>query len=234
MTHTEPAHAAIVIGSGGGIGGALADMLGARAGWDVRRVGRRESIRCDFEHPETIAPAMERALAGLPVSLVLIASGMLHDGTSAPEKSLRELDAGWLARQFAVNSIGPALVLAAILPRLPRDRPVRVAVLGARVGSISDNRLGGWYGYRASKAALHQLVRTAAIEWARSHPQGVLAALHPGTVATPLSAPFTARRAQGELMTPDQSAAALLSVLEGLPPSRSGRIFDWKGAEIMP
>ena len=234
MTQTDTAATAIIIGAGGGIGRALADSVAARRGWQVQRVGRREAIACDFERPETIAPAIDHALSGGPVSLVLIASGLLHDGASAPEKAMRELDAAWLARQYAVNCIGPALALSALLPRLPRDRAVHVGVLGARVGSISDNRLGGWYGYRASKAALHQIVRTAAIEWARTHPLGVLAALHPGTVATPLSAPFTARRATGDLMTPAQSAAALLAVLEALEPSRSGRIFDWKGAEILP
>lgn len=234
MTQADSAGTAIIIGAGGGIGRALADSLAARPGWEVWQIGRSEGIRCDFDQPETIAPAVEEALSGGPVSLVLIASGLLHDGAYAPEKAIRELDAVWLARQYAVNCIGPALALAALIPRLPRDRPVHVGVLGARVGSISDNWLGGWYGYRASKAALHQIVRTAAIEWARTHPRGVLAALHPGTVATPLSAPFTARRAASDLMTPEQSAAALLAVLEALDPSRSGRIFDWKGAEILP
>lgn len=234
MTQQYSRKTAIIIGAGGGIGRALADAVAARPGWQVQRVGRREAIGCDLEQPGTIAPAIEQALSGGPVSLVLIASGLLHDGAFSPEKAMRELDAAWLARQYAVNCIGPALALAAVLPRLPRDRPVHVGVLGARVGSISDNRLGGWYGYRASKAALHQIVRTAAIEWARTHPLGVLAALHPGTVATPLSAPFTARRAASDLMTPAQSAAALLTVLEALEPSRSGRIFDWKGAEILP
>lgn len=234
MTSSITTTTAIVIGAGGGIGSAIADALAARPGWDVRRVSRTGPIACDFEDPATIAPAMERVIEGAAISHVLIASGMLHDGDRGPEKALRELDAAWLARQFAVNSIGPALVLATLLPHLPRDRIVRIGVLGARVGSISDNRLGGWYGYRASKAALHQLVRTAAIEWARTHPQGILAALHPGTVATPLSAPFVARSSGRQLLTPDQSAAALLAVLEQLTPAESGRIFDWQGSEILP
>ena len=234
MTSSDNVSSAIVIGAGGGIGRALSDAIAARSGWQVRRIGRNQPIACDFEKPETIAPAIDQALDGTPASLVLIASGMLHDDARGPEKALRDLDADWLARQFAVNAIGPAMVLAALLPNLPRDRPVQVGVLGARVGSISDNRLGGWYGYRASKAALHQLVRTAAIEWGRTHPKGVLAALHPGTVATALSAPFTGRRADGDLLTPNQSAEALLAVLEALGPSRSGMIFDWKGSEILP
>lgn len=226
--------AAMVVGVTGGIGAALADALEARDHAVVHRLARTGPVTIDFNEPESIAQAVATVLAGPPITSIFIATGMLHDANRGPEKALKELDADWLQHQFAVNTIGPALVLSRLLPKLPRDRRVMVAVLGARVGSIADNRAGGWYGYRAAKAALHQIIRTASIEWARSHPSGVLVALHPGTVATALSAPFTARRAAETLLTPAQSAAALLGVADSLTPAQSGRIFDWKGEEIAP
>lgn len=226
--------AALVIGASGGIGAALADALTARGHGVVHRLSRAHTPGFDLTDPAALHAAIDAALAGPPIVTTIIATGLLHAPDHGPEKSLRELDADWLHRQFAINAIGPALVLAHLLPRLPRDRPVRVAALGARVGSISDNRLGGWYGYRASKAALHQIVRTAAIEWRRTHPLALLAALHPGTVATPLSAPFSRSTAQKPLLEPAQSATHLLEVLDTLQPAQSGRIFDWQGSEIAP
>jgi NAD(P)-dependent dehydrogenase (short-subunit alcohol dehydrogenase family) len=237
-TPTIDENAAIVIGASGGIGAALAGALAARGHAVVHRLARSGPIPCDLTDPGSIAAAIAAAINGPPVTTAIIATGLLHetiDHTAhGPEKSMRDLDADWLMRQFQVNAIGPALVLAALLPRLPRDRPVKVAALGARVGSISDNRLGGWYGYRASKAALHQIVRTAAIEWGRTHRQGLLVALHPGTVATLLSAPFSRSTGGKHLLSPDESATALLDVLDTLSPVHSGRIFDWQGAEIAP
>lgn len=236
MTSTpdRSTEAALVVGASGGIGSALADALAARGYGTVHRLARNGPIPCDLTDPASIPAAVAAALDGPPITKAIVATGLLHDATNGPEKSLRDLDADWLARQFAVNTIGPALLLSHLLPKLPRDRPVRVAALGARVGSISDNRLGGWYGYRASKAALHQIVRTASTEWGRSHKQGVLAALHPGTVATRLSEPFSRSTERKALLTPAESAAALLAVLDGLTPAESGRIFDWHGSEITP
>lgn len=233
MTESTEA-AAVVIGATGGIGAALADRLDAQADVTVHRLSRSGNAAIELTDISSIDDAVAGVLAGPPITSVFIATGMLHNGSRGPEKSLKEMDADWLQQQFAVNAIGPALLLSRLLPRLPRDRRVMVAALGARVGSISDNRTGGWYGYRAAKAALHQFIRTASIEWARSHPQGILVALHPGTVASALSAPFTARRAPQSLLTPAQSAAALLDVADGLTPAQSGRIFDWKGEEIDP
>lgn len=226
--------AAIVIGASGGIGSALADELENAGQAVVHRLSRSGPIPCDITDPDSIATALDQSLSGPPVTRVFVATGLLHTDGQVPEKTLRHLDADWLASNFAVNAIGPALVLSRLLPLLPRQRRVEVAVLGARVGSISDNRLGGWYGYRASKAALHQIVRTAAIEWARSHPQAVLAALHPGTVHTSLSAPFVRQDNGRHILKPQESAAQLLRVLAGLSPEQSGRIFDWRGVEIHP
>lgn len=238
MTNTEtnaPEHgAALVIGSSGGIGAALADCLVQRGHAKVYRLARSGPIGCDITDPASVRTALDEILAGPAITRIFIATGLLHDGQRGPEKSLRQMDADWLARTFAVNSIGPALILGHLLPRLPRDRRIEVAALGARVGSISDNRLGGWYGYRASKAALHQIIRTAAIEWARSHPEGIVVAMHPGTVATDLSAPFTRPNDGRTLLTPAESAGHLLDVLAGLSPEQSGQIFDWRGQEIQP
>jgi NAD(P)-dependent dehydrogenase (short-subunit alcohol dehydrogenase family) len=159
---------------------------------------------------------------------------MLHDDAAGPERALRDLDADRLAHLFAINTIGPALALKHFAPLLAKDVPATIACISARVGSIADNRLGGWYGYRASKAALNQIVRTAAIELARTRPQAMCVALHPGTVDTGLSKPFKRGVPAEKLFTPAYSADRLLAVLDGLAPAQSGRIFAWDGAEITP
>jgi NAD(P)-dependent dehydrogenase (short-subunit alcohol dehydrogenase family) len=151
-------------------------------------------------------------------------------GGVGPEKTLRAVTAEGLAAQFAVNAIGPALVMKHALRLMPRDRVAKLAVLSARVGSIGDNHLGGWYGYRAAKAALNQLLRCAAIEAARTHPQSVLVSLHPGTVETGLA---PAQRAGHPAMAPEVAAGHLLSVLDRLGPADTGGFFDWKG-EVVP
>jgi NAD(P)-dependent dehydrogenase (short-subunit alcohol dehydrogenase family) len=178
------------------------------------------------------AAALARTLA--PLRRVIVATGLLHDdaGGLRPEKSMAALDPDRLARLFAVNATGPALVARHFIPLMPRQGPVAFAALSARVGSISDNRLGGWYGYRASKAALNMLLRTLAIEWARTAREAVCVGLHPGTVDTALSAPFQGGVAQDRLFTPAQSAAHMLDVLDGLGPANSGRVFAWDGSEV--
>ncbi len=148
----------------------------------------------------------------------------------APEKSWRDLDPAHMARAFAVNAIGPALLMKHFLPLLPRQGRSVFATLSARVGSIGDNRLGGWYSYRASKAALNQFVRTAAIELGRRQPGAICVALHPGTVSTPLSAPFV--KAGLDVQTPEEAAARLLDTIEGLGPGSSGGFFDHRGNPV--
>lgn len=225
---------AIVIGASGMIGRALADVLDQRGHGPVLRVSRKGPIVIDLASAQSIADAVSLLGPLDSVSHVLIATGLLHEAGNGPEKSMRVLDASWLARQFAVNAIGPALVLARLLPLLPRKLPVRVGVLSARVGSISDNRLGGWYGYRASKAALNQMIRTAAIEWARTHPLGVLIALHPGTIRSDLSDPYIRPGTPAKLGDAQQRAMQMIDLLDQLEPKHSGRIFDYAGKEIMP
>jgi NAD(P)-dependent dehydrogenase (short-subunit alcohol dehydrogenase family) len=219
----------VVIGASGGIGAALADQF--EAGGDrVHRLSRSAGT-IDFAEPTSIAAAAERVPFGA-VHRLVVATGVLHGSDLAPERSLRDLDADRLGRSFLINTVGPALVLRHFVPLLAREGRVEVALLSARVGSIADNRLGGWYGYRASKAALNQIVRSAAIEVARSRPEAVLVALHPGTVDTAMSRPFQAGVADGKLFSPARSAACLAEVLARLAPADSGGFFDWKGEAI--
>ncbi|MFL0414520.1 SDR family NAD(P)-dependent oxidoreductase [uncultured Sphingomonas sp.] len=216
---------AVIIGASGGIGAALADAL-AEEDATVRRFSRPE---LDLTDEASIAAAA--ASVGTP-DLVVVATGLLHDGERGPEKALRDLDPAWLAEQYAINAIGPALVAKHFLPVMPRSGRSVFAVLSARVGSISDNRLGGWYGYRASKAALNQFVRTLAVEDKRRNDRGIVVALHPGTVDTRLSQPF--QQSGRDIFTPGRAAVQLLDVLDGLKPQDSGKFFAWDGTEIAP
>ncbi len=166
------------------------------------------------------------------IDLAIVATGRLQGDGMSPERSFAALDAHALARSFQVNAIGPALVAKHVLPRLAKDRPAVFAVLSARVGSIEDNRLGGWYGYRASKAALNMLVRSLAVELARTRPLAACVALHPGTVDTALSRPFQRNVAEGKLFTAAYAAERLLGVIEGLGPKDSGGFYAYDGTCI--
>lgn len=167
------------------------------------------------------------------LDLVFVATGVLHRSEGLnPEKSWRELDAATMADVFAINTIGPALIAKHLMPLLHRDRRVVFAALSARVGSIADNGLGGWHSYRASKAALNMLMKNFASELSRRNPLAIVASLHPGTVATPLSEPFQRGVEAARLFTPERSAAALLDVVERLSPADSGGLFAWDGTRI--
>lgn len=216
---------ALIVGSSGGIGHALMNEARAR-GAAVTGLSRSED-GLDI----TDEASVERVLGALepPFDLVFVATGALQIAGNGPEKALKQLDAGALRDQFAVNAIGPALLLKHGLRLLPRGRRACFAVLSARVGSIGDNALGGWYSYRASKAAVNQIVHTASIEIARTHSHAVVAALHPGTVATPFTADFM----RPENATPPEEAARnLLDVLDRLAPGDSGGFFDYAGDRI--
>lgn len=226
----------IIIGASGGIGAALARQA-ALAGDQVVSLARSFAGdgHIDLEDETSIAAAAERIKhAGLVPHRVIITTGLLHADGKGPEKSLKDIDAGWMARNYAVNAIGPALVAKHFVPLMPRKDPATFAAIGARVGSISDNRLGGWYGYRAAKAALHMTIRNIAIEWGRRNDQAIAVALHPGTVDTALSKPFQGNVAEGRLFGADYCAARLLAVLSSLSPTDSGQIFAWDGARIDP
>lgn len=217
---------ALVVGASGGIGGAIVAALRAR-GAEVAGLSR-SGDGLEVTDEASVAAALGALEPGF--DLVVVATGALVIGGVGPEKTIRAVTAEGLAAQFAVNAIGPALVMKHALRLMPRDRLCRLAVLSARVGSIGDNGLGGWYGYRAAKAALNQLVRTAAIEARRTHPLSVFVALHPGTVETGLA---PALRAGHPSVPAEVAAGHLLAVLEGLGPEASGGFYDWKG-EVVP
>lgn len=219
---------AVVLGATGGVGRAFAEHLAAAPNVaDVIRLSRSGGdLRVDLSDEATIEAA---ARAVKEAHIVICAAGVLHRGDLQPEKTWRALDPQAMAEVMAVNAIGPALLAKHFLPRLPKGRKTAFAALSARVGSIGDNRLGGWVSYRASKAALNQTIRTFSIELARKRPEALIVGLHPGTVDTGLSKPFQRGH---DLFTPDQSARHLLTVLDGLTPNDSGGVFAWDGARI--
>ena len=214
----------LILGASGGIGGALARACAGR-GEDVIGLSR-SGDGFDITDQDSVA----RHLSGIgPFDRVIVATGALEIAGAEPEKTIKAIRAQAMADQFALNAIGPALVLSHASALLPRDRASVFAVLTARVGSIGDNRLGGWIGYRAAKAAANQIVRTASVELARSHKQAICVALHPGTVATKFTEKYLGKH---PAVTPDQAAANLLSVMDGLTPADTGGFFDWSGKSV--
>lgn len=226
---------AVVIGASGGIGAALEEALIDEGAFDVVHGfarSRTGAQHLDLEDEASIAAAAVTVAQGPAPTLIVLATGLLHDGERGPEKSMRDLDAAWLARNFAINAIGPALVAKRFLPLMTKGKLGTFAVLSARVGSISDNKLGGWYGYRASKAALNMMVRNLAIEERRRNERSIVVALHPGTVDTGLSKPFQGNVSPGTLFDAGRAAVQLLDVIDGLKVPDSGKVFAWDGAEI--
>ena len=222
---------AVVIGATGGIGNALMLALAQHAAYSaVIGLSRSSAPPLELTSEESVAAAAAFIAAQGTPRLIIDATGVLQSETVKPEKTWRELDAAQMARSFAINAIGPALVMKHFLPLLPREGSAVFATLSARVGSIGDNRLGGWYSYRASKAALNQLVRTAAIELNRRAPSAICVVLHPGTVATGLSASFA--KTGLEVQTPEHAAEQLLAVISRLTTTESGGFFDYKGETI--
>lgn len=230
-----------VIGASGGIGGAFVELLAGD-----ERVGMLHAFSRTPMHPRTDRmqchgmdvtdeESVRRGAAavGSPLDLVVVCSGILHQQERVrPEKTMRELSAASMLEVFAVNSVAPAILAKHFLPLLRRDAKSVFAALSARVGSIQDNRLGGWATYRASKAALNMLIKTLAIEQSRANPHSIVVALHPGTVDTALSRPFTGRVPASRLFTPQQSAGCLLEVMNGLTANDSGGFFAWDGSVI--
>lgn len=233
-----------IVGASGGIGTAFVEHLRqhvdvenihclSRSGMFSSNDVRISNHVLDYEKPETISEAAAQIKNEPPLDLIIVATGLLHDEDGfGPEKSLRQLDADKLARAYQINAIGPALVAQSFLPLLNKETKSVFATLSARVGSISDNSIGGWYGYRAAKAGLNQLLRTASIEHARRWPESVVIGLHPGTVDTGLSKPFQRNVADGKLFTADYSASEMLDVISKVTPADAGKVFAYDGTEI--
>lgn len=228
---------ALVVGRGG-IGRALLAALGDHCpGLQVWSAGRDAAearhLALDLTDDASLAAFTDQAVGCLPeLRLVIHTSGLLHDAAQQPEKRLAQVRRDWLERSFAVNAWGPLLLAQALEGCLPRDRPCRFASLSARVGSIGDNRLGGWYAYRAAKAAQNQLLTTLAVEWRRRRPLTCVTLLHPGTTATALSEPFRGGVAPERLFSPEQAARQLLAVLAQQRPEQSGAFLAWDGQPI--
>ncbi|MFT6387892.1 MAG: NAD(P)-dependent dehydrogenase (short-subunit alcohol dehydrogenase family) [Cellvibrionaceae bacterium] len=231
----------VIIGASGGLGSAFVKVFADDPTNTIHALSRSEIEnkladvnygRVDFLDEASIKQAAEQSAQNGPLDCVIVASGMLHDRDLMPEKSLRDLNTESFQRCFVANTIGPALVAKHFLPKLQRNQRSVFAALSARVGSIGDNRLGGWYAYRASKAALNMLIKTASIEIARRQKQAIVVGLHPGTVDTNLSQPFQQRVPSDKLFTTDYSARQLINVLQGLTVEDSGKVFAWDGSEV--
>ena len=239
---TEAANVAVV-GASGGIGGAVLQRLHddpsvgriyafARNG-NGSVTGKIHNLPIDLLDEESLASSALIASAEKPLDLVFVATGILHrEPDVQPEKTMQALSMSTMNEVFRINTIGPALLAKHFLPVMRRDGKSVFAVLSARVGSIADNRLGGWVSYRASKAALNMVIKTLSIEHARRRPESIVVALHPGTVDTALSEPFSAGVAPQSLFTPEHSADCLLQVIDGLSAADSGGFFAWDGQAI--
>lgn len=217
---------ALVVGATGGLGAALCAELEGR-GVEVLRWSR-SATGLELTDEGSIARAAA-GLEGQTLDWVIVATGMLAEEGEQPERRFAELDGAHMARSYAVNAIGPALLIKHLQPRLPRDRPAAVAALSARLGSIGDNGLGGWMSYRAAKAGLNQLLRCASVELQRKRPQAIVVGLHPGTVDTPLTRRFHRGRTTA---TAAESARQLVEVVLGLGPEDSGGVFDYAGLPV--
>ena len=227
---------AVVIGSGGGLGAALLGQLERDDNFS-QAVGlsRNTEVSVNYLDESSIAKAAKSiaslcATSNLQLRLLLVATGFLHGEQGQPERSFTNLDAGYLAQVFQINTLGPALVMKHFLPLLPKTGRCVAGFVSAKVGSISDNALGGWYGYRASKAALNQLVKTASIELSRRNKDSICVSLHPGTVATKLSEPFA--KTGLNVRSAIEAADDLLAVLAGLNPADTGCLVDYKGQKL--
>lgn len=227
-----------VIGSSGGIGSALVRFLEKCPAVDkiyslCRIAGSDSSIPINFDDETTIAVAAESIRTNGPLDLVIVASGLLHyENKLFPEKTFRSLETNSLELLYKANTIGPALVAKHFIPLMTTEQKNVFAVLGARVGSIADNHLGGWYSYRMAKAALVMLIRTLAIETARRNKKSVCVALHPGTVDTNLSKPFQRSLTGNKLVDPSSAATNLLRVINSLEPEHSGHQLAWDGTVV--
>jgi len=242
---------ALITGAGSGIGLALVDQLlmdedcsvvfaasrrpelSAALRERASEDPRLQPLKMDITSKDSIRAAIDTVRRCDRVDLVINTAGVLHTpGGMRPEKRLTDIDFDDVMLAFDVNALGTMRLAVELEPLLRASDAPRFATLSARIGSISDNQLGGWYSYRATKAALNMLMRTLAIEWERTMPQLVCAALHPGTVSTALSAPYASNKRKRQIFTPAEAAGNLLGVLDNLEPEHNGGFYAWDGSEV--
>lgn len=235
---------AVVWGASGGIGAALIDALVSSGNYTAVYAGSRRAVTTegdvvrpfafDLREESSIEAAAKSVIGDGSIDLVLVTTGMLHSARHQPEKQFAAITSEGMLDAFRINALGPALIAKHMIAGLPRERRSVFAALSARVGSIGDNRLGGWHSYRASKAALNMIIANLAIELGRTHPRAIAVGLHPGTVDTPLSRPFHRPVPSSQLFAPEMSASHLLSVVENLSVDVSGSVLAWNGEAIAP
>lgn len=233
----------VIIGASGALGNALVTQLSRDSNGCVHAVARRPLTfhqsniiphKVDLSCEESLQALAQRCSEYQSIDVVIVAIGLLHNESVQPEKSLRQLNASNLQQLYMTNAILPLLVAKYFLPKMTLDNLNVFAALSARVGSVSDNRLGGWYGYRASKAALNMLIKNAAIEQRRRNKNSIVVTLHPGTVNSRLSQPYQRGLDAGQLFSPCDAANKLVAVMDKLTTEDTGKCFDWKGEEIQP
>lgn len=217
---------ALVIGANGTIGSALANEINSR--YQLYTLSRKE---CDYSEASLQQKAKELKNEG-SFSLIICCVGVLHNDTVRPEKMLGQLSEAKLSEYFRVNTIIPALCLRFFQPLLDKSQNSQFTFLSAMVGSIEDNSLGGWYGYRSSKAALNMMVKTASIEMKRLNKMASLAVIHPGTTIGPLSKPFASGVSKDKYYTAEQSSKRILAITESLTPQQTGSFFNWDGTHL--
>ena len=234
----------VIIGVSGAIGSALLKLYCADQSNNVFGFARQKYTesyyfnltedQIDILDEDSIDLLVKRYFSQIKIDILIIATGLLHTNKILPEKSLRDVSLEKFQTIFAANTAGPALILKYFSKLLPNDRIGIVAVISARVGSISDNRLGGWYSYRASKAALNMVIKNASIEVRRKFPQGIIVGLHPGTVMSKLSKPFQGNIPKEKLFSSNYAASKLKRVVEKLELDDNGKCLDFNGDEILP
>jgi NAD(P)-dependent dehydrogenase (short-subunit alcohol dehydrogenase family) len=233
-----------IIGSSGAIGHAFTEQLSeGNPDATIHAFSRQEprkkirgvtNYHIDYQEEASIEAAAASATRDGLLDVVIVATGMLHEENMRPEKSLRELSAKKFQRLFEVNTVIPALIAKHFLPRLNTESPSFFGILSARAGSISDNQLGGWYAYRAAKAALNMVIKNAAIETGRRNKQAIIVGMYPGMVDSDLSKPFQRGVPKEKIFTPTFAVQQLIKVMASLSPEHSGRFFEWNGQEVLP
>ena len=234
-----------IIGSSGAIGSSVCKILlseyPVKAIYKFSRkvededTDKIKNISIDIEDENSIKESIKNIPIGTKFDLVFVATGILHNEDGIfPEKNIKNIDAKTFQKVFLVNTIGPSLIGKYFISFLSKDVKSVFAILSARVGSINDNKLGGWYSYRASKAALNQVIKNFSIEIRRTNPNAIFVGLQPGTVKSALSKPFQKNIDKNKLFTPDFSAKKLLELIDSLDFKDSGKLFSWNGDEIQP